>query len=67
MLYDEETRQYSIVTIHKEVPIEEEEEGVAFATEIQKTELILYTFKHEFTLGVKCMQDNVIQGRVVLE
>ena len=34
VLFDEATSQYSIVTIHKEVPIEEEEEGVAFATEI---------------------------------
>ena len=34
VLFDENTQQYSIVTIHKEVPIEEEEEGVAFATEI---------------------------------
>lgn len=60
VLFDEETQKYSVVTIHKERSSEEEEESVGFASEIQKTDLILWTFRYEFTLGMKTLQDNVM-------
>ena len=55
-----------MVTIHKASSSEEEQENVGFASEIQRTDLILNSFRYEFTLGLKTLMDNVLQGRLDL-
>ena len=54
------------MTIHKASSSEEEQENVGFASEIQRTDLILNSFRYEFTLGLKTLMDNVLQGRLDL-
>ena len=67
VLFDEESQRYTIITIHKSDTKEEEEAGVGFAEHLAKQELILHTFLPEFTLGIKQVQDNTLQGRIVLK
>jgi len=58
------TQCYSIVSIVKESPSDEDDD---LAKRLVKPQLVLYTFRHEFTHALKCLNDNLYEGRIKIE
>jgi len=62
--FDEVTQSYAIVSIVKDAPSDEDDD---LAKQLVKPQLVLYTFRPEFTHALKSLNDNMYQSRIKIQ